>query len=55
MMEEIKLLVLLGMDPAAPLFQEQDESMTISPSSGTFVDIIHSNAGDMTEVSSYTD
>lgn len=38
-----------GLDPAGPLFSAQNDTHRITPASGDFVDIIHSNSGSVTD------
>ncbi|KAF2365125.1 Lipase/vitellogenin, partial [Trinorchestia longiramus] len=38
-----------GLDPAAPLFEDQDAEQRVNPDSADFVDIIHTNSGSLTD------
>ncbi|KAF2365118.1 Lipase/vitellogenin [Trinorchestia longiramus] len=38
-----------GLDPAAPLFEDQDAGQRVNSDSADFVDIIHTNSGSLTE------
>lgn len=44
---EGKIARITGLDPAGPVFSDMDNSLRLDPSDASFVDVIHTNAGNI--------